>query len=186
MTEGSAPSGRFVLRLPPSLHETLRAAAGQAGLSLNEYCVRTLSTPGPDPTGPGAAVVVRALEMFGPQLVGVIVYGSWARGEATAASDIDLLVVLETSARITRMLYRDWDRVPLRHDGRAVEVHFVGLPTPADEPGAVFLEAAMDGLVVYDSGQRVARYLARLRRVVASGDVARRRAHGQPYWTTAS
>ncbi|GAB4464966.1 MAG: hypothetical protein Kow0070_27150 [Anaerolineales bacterium] len=32
---------------------------------------------------------------YGERLKGVILYGSMARGEATAASDIDLLVLLE-------------------------------------------------------------------------------------------
>lgn len=33
-------------------------------------------------------------QLYGPRLQAVILYGSWARGEATAESDIDLLVVL--------------------------------------------------------------------------------------------
>jgi predicted nucleotidyltransferase len=34
-------------------------------------------------------------ELYGVRLKGVILYGSWARGEATEDSDIDVLVVLE-------------------------------------------------------------------------------------------
>jgi len=33
--------------------------------------------------------------LYGEKLKGVILYGSWARGEATEDSDIDILVVLE-------------------------------------------------------------------------------------------
>ncbi|MGQ9572579.1 MAG: nucleotidyltransferase domain-containing protein [Dehalococcoidia bacterium] len=33
--------------------------------------------------------------VYGERLRGVILYGSWARGEATEASDIDVLVVLD-------------------------------------------------------------------------------------------
>lgn len=175
-----------MLRLPPRLHEALRAAAADSGLSLNEYCVRALTTPGPDPTGPGAKVASRALEMFGPQLMSVIVYGSWARGEATAASDIDLLVVLDDTTPITRTVYHAWDRDPIDHDGHAVEVHFVTVPALDDEPGTVWLEVALDGIVVFDRDQRLTRYLARVRHGIASGTVERRLAHGQPYWTVAS
>lgn len=34
-------------------------------------------------------------KLYGDKLKKVILYGSWARGDATDASDIDLLVVLE-------------------------------------------------------------------------------------------
>jgi predicted nucleotidyltransferase len=177
------PSGRFVVRLPPALHETLRHAAGRAGLSLNEYCVRALAAPGADPAGPGAAVAVRAAASFGPALVGVVLHGSWVRGEATGGSDIDALVVLSPTEPITRELYRGWDQTPMEHDGHAVEVHFVGLPAQDDEPGTVWLEVAIDGIVVADRDDRIARYLARVRRDIATGTKVRRTAHGQPYWT---
>jgi hypothetical protein len=179
------PSGRFLLRLPPALHGTLRDAAGRAGLSLNEYCVRALATPAMDPTGPGAAVSARALSQFGHELIGVLLYGSWARGDDTPASDIDALVVLDAARPITRALYREWDDSPLEHDGRAIEVHFVGLPPDDGEPGTVWLEAALDGVVAFDPHVRIARALGRVRREIAAGTRMRRRAHGQPYWTAA-
>ena len=34
-------------------------------------------------------------KLYGKRLKGIILYGSWARGEATEDSDIDLLVMLE-------------------------------------------------------------------------------------------
>ncbi len=180
---GSAPSGRFVLRLPPALHASLRGAAEHAGLSLNEYCVRTLAAPGPDPTGPGAAVAARAIEAFGPALVGVVLYGSWTRGEATDTSDIDVLVVLEPTRRVTRATYLEWDRDPLEHEGHPVEVHIVSLPPVEREPGTLWLEAALDGVAVFDRDRRVSRLLSQVRRDIAAGTITRRHAHGQPYWT---
>jgi len=179
-------SGRFVLRLPPTLHAELRDAARRAGLSLNEYCVRALSAPGTEPAGPGATIAARAIALYGPDLVGVMLYGSWARGEATAASDIDALIVLEASRPITRALYREWDRVSLQHDGHPIEAHLIGTPTPDGAPGTVWLEAALDAIVVLDRDGRIARHLGRVRRDIAAGTRLRRRAHGQPYWTAAS
>jgi len=186
MLPRDAPSGRFVLRLPPGLHGTLRDAAARAGLSLNEYCVRALAAPGTDPAGPGAAVAARAAAAFGPDLVGLLLYGSWVRGDATAASDIDALVVLDTSRPITRALYRDWDDEPLAYDGHRVEVHFIHIPPTDGDPGSVWLEAALDGVVASDRDGRIARYLGLVRRHIAAGDRVRRRAHGQPYWTVAN
>lgn len=185
MTHVDTASGRFVLRLPPTLHAALRDAARRAGLSLNEYCVRALAAPGTNPARPGAVIAARAIALFGPDLVGVLLYGSWARGEATASSDIDALVVLEAARPITRALYREWDRVTLEHDGHPIEVHFVGLPAPGGAPGTVWLEAALDGIVVFDRGGRMTRHLGEVRRDIAAGTRVRRRAHGQPYWTAA-
>ena len=37
----------------------------------------------------------RASDLYGERLKDVILYGSWARGEATPESDIDLVVVLK-------------------------------------------------------------------------------------------
>ncbi|MCL6446941.1 MAG: nucleotidyltransferase domain-containing protein [Armatimonadetes bacterium] len=34
-------------------------------------------------------------KLYGKRLQGIILYGSWARGEATEDSDIDLLIILE-------------------------------------------------------------------------------------------
>ena len=174
------------MRVPPALHATLRQAASAAGLSLNEYCVRSLAAPGPDPAGPGAAVAARATESFGTDLAGVVLHGSWARGQATAGSDIDVLVVLDPATPITRSLYRTWDQAPLEHDGHPVEVHFVSLPGPSEPPGPVWLEVALDGVIVVDRDGRLARYLSHVRRGIADGTLVRRRAHGQPYWTLAT
>lgn len=38
---------------------------------------------------------IKIEKLYGDKLKKVILYGSWARGDATDASDIDLLVVLE-------------------------------------------------------------------------------------------
>jgi hypothetical protein len=90
------------------------------------------------------------------------------------------------SRPITRALYREWDRVPLEHDGHSIEVYVVGMPMHEGAPGTVWLEAALDGIVVLDRDGRIARHLGRVRRDIATGVRVRRRAHGQPYWTAAS
>jgi predicted nucleotidyltransferase len=176
-------SGRFVLRLAPSLHAMLRAAARDAGLSLNEYCARKLAGRG------GAAeidehalrAVQRAATQLGSDLLAVVAIGSWARGEPSDGSDVDLLVVVAPRLELTRDLYRAWDEDPLRWGERPVDVHFVH-PPGEDLPGGLWAEAAVDGVVLFERGFALSARLARVRRAIAEGRLVRRFAHGQPYW----
>lgn len=186
-TDRSPPSGRFLLRVSPGLHGALRRAADEAGLSLNEYCARKLAAPGGAVGGPAAEVVRRATEQFGDDLMGVLVFGSWARGDAGDTSDVDLLVVIDPEVTITRSLYAEWDEADgaPTWEGRRLEVHFVRLPGIDDTPTGLWAEAALDGLVLFDRGFELSRRLISIRRRIAAGDVRRRRVHGQPYWVEA-
>jgi predicted nucleotidyltransferase len=47
------------------------------------------------------------VKILGPELVSVVLYGSWARGTATVDSDIDLLIIAE------RLPGGRWDRQDL-------------------------------------------------------------------------
>jgi len=166
------------------LHEALRAAARQRGLSLNDYCARKLAAPdGGSELEDAADAIRRAALLFGDDLVGVVAFGSWVRGEAASTSDVDLLVVVDPHRPLTRDLYRRWDEVPVTWAGRAVEPHFVHLPEPGSVAGGVWAEAAMDGVVQFERQHRVSRRLALVRRDVLSGRFVRRLVHGQPYWT---
>jgi len=179
---------RFLLRLPATLHRRLTARAGQLGLSLNEYCVRKLG--GPEAVGlaePAAlAIRARAEAVVGAQLVGIVIHGSFARGEAGTASDVDVLVVVEPSQALTRALYRTWDGDALSWAGRPVDAHFVHLPADPARAGGVWCEAAVDGIVLHDPEGRVEPVLRRIRRAIADRRLVRKRAHGQPYWTEAA
>jgi predicted nucleotidyltransferase len=181
-------SGRFVLRIGPGLHAALRAAARDAGVSLNDYCARKLGLPsGPlAAAAPAGDAVARAAGLFGERLLGVVAYGSWARGEAGPGSDVDLLVVLDDRVALTRALYADWDAAPLTWGGRPVEAHFVHLPPAAETVAGLWAEVALDGIVLFERGLRLSARLAAIRRDVAAGRIVRREAHGQPYWTTAA
>ena len=179
-------SGRFVLRLAPGLHAALRAAASDAGVSLNDYCARKLSAPTGNLAALSAAsaVVERAAELFEESLVAVVVYGSWSRGEAMSGSDLDVLIVVESDAPITRALYRKWDSRPsIIWDGHTVEPHFVHLREKGGRTTGSWAEAAIDGIVIFERALRVSRHLADIRRDVLAGRLVRRVVHGQPYWS---
>lgn len=48
---GRGKPGKFLLRLPTSLHQELRREAGREGMSLNTLCVAKLSRPLAEPNG---------------------------------------------------------------------------------------------------------------------------------------
>lgn len=177
-----------MIRLEPGLHAALREAARSSGLSLNELCVTALAAFGgrvPTAEAPVAAVN-RAAAVIGSALVGVVVFGSWVRGEHRAGSDVDLLVVTEPDLKIRRELYRMWDQQPIVWDGLPVEPHFVQLPPPDTTPAGIWAEVAMDGLVLFERNLTVTRHIIEIRRCIAEGQIVRRYAHGQPYWTVAA
>ena len=172
--------------MPAPAHAMLKAAARASGLSLNAYCVRKLIGTGSD--GPAdeqaAAFISRAAGIAGDALVAVILHGSWARGDATPGSDVDLLVVVEPRVELSRQWNREWDAQPASWQGRDVDLHFVH--PPADGPlSGLWGEVAIEGLVLFDRDRRISAALARIRRAVAGGRFVRRVVHGQPYWTEA-
>jgi len=176
------PSGRFVVRIDPELHGTLREEARSAGLSLNELCARRLSLPQAPAPEPLLRAVGRAREVVGDALVGVVVFGSWAGGEMGEASDVDLLVVVGEEIRLGRGLYRTWDEVPVIWCGHPVEPHFVHLPGASDPLSGFWAEMAVDGVVLFEVDMQVSRRLADFRKEIAAGRVSRRLIHGQTYW----
>ena len=171
-----------MLRIDPGLHAALREAAQRVGVSLNDLCAERLRVPASDGGGPGAAIVARAAAMFGDALRGVAAHGSWARGDLAPGSDVDVLVVVDRHIEVTRDLYRAWDQAPMRWHTRHVDIHFAHPPTEGVAVTGLWMNVAMDGIVLYDRDLDVSRRLVQLRSRVASGQVVRHSAHGHPYW----
>ncbi|MEO8083390.1 MAG: nucleotidyltransferase domain-containing protein [Ardenticatenales bacterium] len=182
-TVDPSASGRFLLRLDAQLHAALRAEAAAEKVSLNELCARTLAAYAFDGKPDDLrAVVDHAAALYGDTLVGIVAFGSWARGEAADGSDVDVLIVLAPGKAITRDLYRRWDAAPLTLDERTVDPHLVALPERAAPVSAVWAEVARDGLILHDRDHRLARHLGAVRRVLLAGTRRRGTIHGQPYW----
>ena len=192
------PSGRFVLRIDPSLHRRLRDIAEQKDASLNLVCASILEEA---VEGRGslhkcmgiAGQALRWVQRFesraGVSSVGVILFGSAARGELRASSDIDLLVALPASSPLRRSLYRDWDETMSQeaqtrlYETHEVNPHFVHVPEKAEEAGSLWLEAAIEGQLLADHEGIVHAFLVKLRRMLAEGQVSSYRAHGHRYWS---
>ena len=181
--ESRAPSGRFVLRIDPGLHGSLREAARAAATSLNEYCARKLASPGVWLDEEASAIVERAASILGEALVGVVAFGSWVRGEHDATSDFDVLLIADDDLPVSRHLYRRWDDAPgLAWQGLEVEPHFVHLLPEGEVPSGLWGEVATDGVILFERGFQVSTRLAAVRRRIADGGIVRRFAEGQPYW----
>ena len=176
------------MRLPPALHATLVAQAAHDGLSLNAYCVQRLG--GPDlqvsPREHVAGVIANASKVAGPHMLGVIAHGSWVRGEARDSSDLDVMIVVDRALPLTRRLYAAWDAEKPTCDGRAVDAHFVHLPSSIARPSGVWCELAVEGLLLSDRDGLLSSALIGVRRAIAGGRLVRKTAHGQPYWTEAA
>jgi hypothetical protein len=178
-------SGKFVLRLPPKQHAALQDLAAARDVSLNTLCRQALTeflgSASPDPIAESVeGPLVRAVrQIFGSSLVGVILFGSTARGDEHDGSDVDLLIVVAPERPLSRKLYGQWDEA---WPTGAYSPHFVHLPDRIEKAGSVWLEAAVDGVVLHDGGGSVQRFLGRLRRVIAEGGLVRRTAYGHPYW----
>ncbi len=176
-------SGRFVLRLDPALHASLREAAQAAGASLNRYCASKLASPAPVLDPEAAAIVHRARAILGDSLLGVVAFGSWTRGDESSSSDLDILLVAGDRVRISRDLYRKWDAEPgLSWHGHPVSPHFVHLRPDSEPVSGFWAEVALDGLVVFDPEWVVSRHLVALRRRISAGEIEQRVAGGRAYW----
>ena len=174
------PSGKFVLRIPPELHAELKRRASRKGYSLNKYCLAALQNAVDQRLDSPAAAreseddwVRLAAKLLGEALLGVVLFGSSARGENRDDSDIDLLIVVEQQVSLTRNLYRKWDEEGTDPDD--VNPHFVHVPAKMEEAGSLWLETAIDGIVLYEKGRSLSRILTRIRRAISEGHYQRKR-----------
>jgi len=155
-------------------------------MSLNAYCTRLLEAhAGPASFARSTPVTeqpawLRSLDkILNGSIVGVVLFGSVARGEERVGSDIDMLIVLQPDTVLSRQLYDRWDQLGA---GPSLSPHFVHLPSQVEDVGSLWLEAAIDGIVLLDQDLRIAKVLGKVRREIARGRFERGMAHGHPYW----
>ena len=202
-------SGKFVVRVTPSLHERLCKSAQSGGVSLNQKCVEFLSNVNENDVYAcksnatlnvmqdmfcdflDCSVIKRA---FGSLLLGVVLFGSVSRGESGVTSDVDLLLVISDDVPINRSLYKQWDKEILetlvlensRLNFEVVSPHFVHMKSPCEllckQVGGLWLEVALDGHVIFEKDKLVSSYLCMLRRRIAEGRYRRKVSNGHPYW----
>jgi len=133
-----------------------------------------------------AAVLDEAVQAMkqglGADLVAVVLFGSQARGEADANSDWDLLLLAR------RLPEKPWQRhtqlkrlLPEAWRGRVSLLAKTPAEFEAHLP-ALYLDVALDGVVLYDTGDYMAQRLAYLRELLARRGLRRERAGGEMTW----
>ena len=189
-------SGKFVIRMPAALHARLKDEARRTGQSLNQLCIAKLQAREPSIAGFGTATVQtgiispdfldKIIQQWQEDLVGVVLFGSAARGDATEDSDIDLLLVMRPQVKILRSLYRVWEQFCRERAGAqdlsSISPHFVSLPGSVREAGGLWYEAAIDGIGLWERDRQVSRFLGSVREAMGQGKIQRRMLHGSPYW----
>lgn len=171
---------RILLRLPTHLHEAVKARADAARTSINSllehYIARGLQGPNDDLAD--SEILNLAKREFGTKFLGLLLFGSQARGDVHDMSDTDILMVVDDSITIDRALYRLWDqRMP-----DDVSLQIAHLPANPRDAGSLWLECALDARILHDPTGRIADFLAQAREYITSGNVVRKTTHGQGFW----
>jgi len=129
------------------------------------------------------APVLTALKRgLGNNLVAVVLFGSRARGEAAASSDWDLLVIAHglPQRAFQRHLYLK-QMLPVEWRGEVA----ILAKTPEEFESylaSLFLDVALDGVILYDSQSYMAERLARLRRLIQEQGLQRRQTGRDLVW----
>jgi predicted nucleotidyltransferase len=89
-------------------------------------------------------------KLYGQKLKDVILYGSWARGEATEKSDIDLLIVLAgqvvSGQEIDRMMDIVTD-INLKH-GELISVHPISEQDYSTIKSPLLINVRREGVII--------------------------------------
>ncbi len=181
-------SGKFVLRIPADMHESLSAMARSKKLSLNQLCVSLLdeglNREGDEPKffEDLKTLSLQLKKHFGASLCGTALFGSYATGDATSASDIDLLIVLNGGTPVERNLYKWWDDNVIWNDGATLNPHFVNIPDDAEQAGGLWLEVATSGRILYENGSALTDLFKKIKGLLDEGRVRRYTSNGHSYW----
>lgn len=163
--------------MPPGLHSALKKESNRLGQSINSLIVAKLQVP----SQPEKPVVTAIKQTMGDRLLGIVLFGSKARGEERDNSDIDLLIVLRPEVSISRSLYTEWDKMIRPEIGEKYSPQFVHIAS-AEQCSSLWLEAALDGVIWADTDSRILMSIGSIRGAIASGRFRRKMSYGQPYW----
>lgn len=116
-------------------------------------------------------------------ILGMILYGSQVRGNATEISDIDVLVVLDNAKKVNRALYSELDC--LKGLDPRVCIMLAHLPNEESKVGSLWLEVSQGCEVLMDTAKAIENVITRSKELIQHGKVVRKESHGQGYWVYA-
>lgn len=181
-------TSKFLLRLNEKLYEQLKRRALQGRTSINALCNQFIheglhegKTP-PWWQSDVEKMVDSVRKYFGRRVVGMLLFGSQIQGTATEDSDLDVLIVLDSSVPIRRGLYRWWDGAVLPHIDERINPQFVHIPDEPEKAGSIWFEVALTSHILWERGRAITSMLQRLRKLVDEDHIRRYFTHGQPYW----
>jgi predicted nucleotidyltransferase len=132
------------------------------------------------------AAAVALLQELGERLWGVVLFGSAARGEATANSDLDLLVVADgLPERLTERLRLLRQSLPGHLRGRASVIARTRREFEEAFP-SLYLDIGLDGVVLWDRDGYTRQRLERIRALIGEAGLSRAPTRGgfEWRWTT--
>jgi predicted nucleotidyltransferase len=174
-------SGKFVVRIPGSVHAQLHADSKALGISLNQLCQQKLLQES-DSHSIFSDAIALARSIAGKDFIGCILFGSYARQTYRSSSDVDIMIVVRESFQARRKDIQRWDDANIVIDQLPTSVSFARIPQDDVPSNVLWLEAAIDGKVLSDPTNVVHTTLSRLRRAIADNLISRRYSHGHSYW----
>ena len=171
---------RLLLRLPSDLYQRIKARAEQSDASINSVIIQAIEQGllAGKTDLIQSLIIQKAKSQFGTDFIGLLIYGSRARGDSYDTSDTDLLLVVSDAVRIKRDLYRAWDEI--LPDG--ISLNIAHIPVADSNVGSLWLECALDARIIYDPSGAIRRRLEEIKSLILSGTYIRRTTHGQGYW----
>lgn len=119
---------------------------------------------------------------LGPDLIAIVLYGSWARGESRPGSDVDLLLIAHNLPpdRFERVNYVH--RLVVGRFQRRISVL---AKEPAEFEGyfpSLYLDIGLDGIILYDPKGYMADKLVRIHEIIEEAGLYRVRRDGELMW----
>lgn len=180
MKRPEKPSGKFVLRIHPDLHARLKKEAEGRRISLNQAILSHIDEQAANETQ--FPYLRSILNRYKTGLLGVILFGSQARGDALPSSDIDLLLVMSSTIPIQRNLYQEWQNHFDTKEFHLLSPQFVHVPKDLGELSSLWLEVALEGDILYDPRNQLRKTIREIRNRIAAGQYIRKSTHGHSYW----